>query len=161
MEFSNCISVGCSAQSPRAIKRSGFTFALARPVIPFQPSSHNAAVSRAMGTNRNARICRADVASAEASTNEAHASGKSVPTAKAWELDFCSRPILDERGKKVWELLICDADRTFEYAQYFPNNKINSTEVRRWGTEATTAKQQAIQCPAPSLGVFLDAFHHV
>lgn len=46
-----------------------------------------------------------------------------------WELDFSSRPILDERGKKVWELLICDPQRSFEYAQYFPNNKINSGEV--------------------------------
>jgi hypothetical protein len=38
--------------------------------------------------------------------------------------------MLDERGKKVWELLICSADRSFEYAVYFPNNKINSAEVR-------------------------------
>jgi hypothetical protein len=53
-----------------------------------------------------------------------------VPQAEVWELDFCSRPILDERGKKVWELIICDPQRTFEYAQYVPNNKINSTEVR-------------------------------
>jgi hypothetical protein len=56
-----------------------------------------------------------------------------VPQADVWELDFCSRPILDERGKKVWELIICDADRNFEYATYYPNNKINSTEVRGEG----------------------------
>lgn len=54
-----------------------------------------------------------------------------VPTSPEWQLDFCSRPILDERGKKVWELLICDASRSFEYSQYFPNNKINSTELKR------------------------------
>jgi hypothetical protein len=59
----------------------------------------------------------------------APADAKAVPQADVWELDFCSRPILDERGKKVWELIICDADRTFEYATYYPNNKINSTEV--------------------------------
>lgn len=40
------------------------------------------------------------------------------------------RPILDERGKKVWELLICDADRTWEYSEYFPNNKINSVSLK-------------------------------
>ncbi len=53
-----------------------------------------------------------------------------VPKAGVWEIDFCSRPLLDERGKKVWELLICDPERTFEYSQYFPNSKINSAEVR-------------------------------
>ena len=57
------------------------------------------------------------------------ATQKGVPTSSVWELDFCSRPIIDERGKKVWELLICDPDGSFEYSQFFPNNKINSTEV--------------------------------
>lgn len=42
-----------------------------------------------------------------------------VPTSNVWELDFCSRPILDERGKKVWELLICDPSRSFEYSEIF------------------------------------------
>lgn len=51
------------------------------------------------------------------------------PTADTWELDFSSRPLFDERGKKRWELLICDPARTWEYSLYFPNNKINSTEV--------------------------------
>jgi hypothetical protein len=53
-----------------------------------------------------------------------------VPTSDIIELDFCSRPLLDERGKKVWELLVTDADRSFVYSQYFPNSKINSVEVR-------------------------------
>jgi hypothetical protein len=69
--------------------------------------------------------------SSEAAVQESApaAGGKSVPSSSAWELDFCSRPLLDERGKKVWELLICDAERSFEYSQYFPNSKINSAEV--------------------------------
>eukprot|EP00878_Enallax_costatus_P024600 GHUV01026265.1.p1 GENE.GHUV01026265.1~~GHUV01026265.1.p1 ORF type:complete len:278 (+),score=69.97 GHUV01026265.1:167-1000(+) len=54
-----------------------------------------------------------------------------VPTADIIEVDFCSRPLLDERGKKVWELLVCSPDRSFEYAQYFPNSKINSVELRK------------------------------
>lgn len=29
----------------------------------------------------------------------------------------------------MWELVICDPERSFEYAQYYPNNKINSGEV--------------------------------
>ena len=54
---------------------------------------------------------------------------ENVPQSNVWELDFCSRPLLDERGKKVWELLICDPQKSFVYSQYFPNNKINSGEV--------------------------------
>ncbi len=54
---------------------------------------------------------------------------KGLPQSQVWELDFCSRPLLDERGKKRWELLICSPDRQFEYSAYFPNNKINSTQV--------------------------------
>lgn len=74
-------------------------------------------------------------ASSEAVVHETQASSsKQVPQAPVWEIDFCSRPLLDERGKKVWELLICDADRTFEYSEYFPNSKINSGEVRLLNT---------------------------
>lgn len=54
----------------------------------------------------------------------------SLPESKEWELDFCSRPLLDERKKKVWELLICDPTGSFRFSQYFPNNKVNSAEAR-------------------------------
>ena len=47
-----------------------------------------------------------------------------------WELDFCSRPLLDERGKRVWELLVCDASRKLQYAEYFPSNRINSATLK-------------------------------
>lgn len=66
-----------------------------------------------------------------------------VPTSDIIELDFCSRPLLDERGKKVWELLICSPDRSFEYAQYFPNSKINSVELRK-ALESVFAQQGAV-----------------
>ena len=48
-----------------------------------------------------------------------------------WQLDFCSRPMKDERGKKMWELLICDETRSFEHAEFFPNNRINSVELSK------------------------------
>jgi RNA-binding protein Tab2/Atab2 len=38
--------------------------------------------------------------------------------------------MLDERGKKVWELLITDPEKSWVYARYFPNNKINSGELK-------------------------------
>lgn len=52
-----------------------------------------------------------------------------MPTFDTWELDFSSRPILDARGKKRWELLICSPDGSWVYSKWFPNNKINSTQV--------------------------------
>lgn len=47
-----------------------------------------------------------------------------------WELDFCSRPILDIRGKKVWELVVCDDSLSLQYTKYFPNNVINSVTLK-------------------------------
>ena len=51
------------------------------------------------------------------------------PTATEWQLDFSSRPVLDERGKKRWELLITTPNRSWECVRWFSNNKINSAEV--------------------------------
>ena len=51
------------------------------------------------------------------------------PTSETWEMDFSSRPVLDDRGKKKWELLVCNPTGAWKYACYFPNNKINSTQV--------------------------------
>ncbi|CAL5399372.1 unnamed protein product [Camellia sinensis] len=47
-----------------------------------------------------------------------------------WELDFCSRPILDIRGKKIWELLVCDDSLSLQFTKYFPNNVINSLTLK-------------------------------
>jgi hypothetical protein len=51
-----------------------------------------------------------------------------------WEIDFYSRPLVDERQKKVWELLVCESPSTteqstselFRYAQYCPSDRVNS-----------------------------------
>jgi hypothetical protein len=45
-----------------------------------------------------------------------------------WELDFYSRPILDEQQKKIWELLICNTERTFEYTKCCSGAEANA----RW-----------------------------
>ena len=68
---------------------------------------------------------------------EEEAPSTSVPTFSSWELDFSSRPILDARGKKRWELLICSPDRSWVYSKWFPNNRINSTQV---GTDDTRCR---------------------
>lgn len=76
-----------------------------------------------------AAVQEAAEAAAPSSSSTVVSSPSALPNSDIIELDFCSRPLLDERGKKVWELLICSPDRSFEYSQYFPNNKINSAEV--------------------------------
>lgn len=51
-----------------------------------------------------------------------------------WELDFYSRPVLDENQKKLWEVLICEtptqinqkADSLFYYSQFCSNQTVNS-----------------------------------
>lgn len=68
-----------------------------------------------------------------------------------WELDFYSRPILDEQQKKVWEMLVCESpidrranpDSLFRYAQYCPSTQVNSLWLK-------TALEAAIaQAPKP------------
>jgi hypothetical protein len=61
-----------------------------------------------------------------------------------WELDFYSRPILDENQKKVWEVLVCESpldtrqspDSLFRYAQFCPNQQVNSIWLREALEEA-------------------------
>lgn len=63
-----------------------------------------------------------------------------------WEIDFYSRPILDENQKKIWEVLVCEspidtrtkADTLFRYAQFCPSTEVNSGWLR-------TALQAAIK----------------
>jgi RNA-binding protein Tab2/Atab2 len=51
-----------------------------------------------------------------------------------WELDFYSRPIVDERQKKKWEVLICESplnvgdnsESLFRYSQFCPSSTVNS-----------------------------------
>ncbi len=68
-----------------------------------------------------------------------------------WELDFYSRPILDEHGKKVWEVVLCESptqikaepDRLFRFAEYCASTEVNSERL-------VQALQTAIaQAPSP------------
>jgi hypothetical protein len=63
-----------------------------------------------------------------------------------WELDFYSRPILDENQKKLWEVLICESpvdtrtkvDSIFRFTKYCPSTEVNSVWLR-------TAIEEAIE----------------
>ncbi|MCJ8282645.1 MAG: Tab2/Atab2 family RNA-binding protein [Rivularia sp. ALOHA_DT_140] len=61
-----------------------------------------------------------------------------------WELDYYSRPILDDNKKKVWEVLICQApldinsktDSLFRYAKYCSSTTVNSVWLQNAVQEA-------------------------
>jgi len=68
-----------------------------------------------------------------------------------WELDFYSRPVLDEGRKKLWEVLICESpldvrsqpDSLFRYSQFCSNTEVNSVWLK-------AALEKAIaQAPQP------------
>ncbi|TVP68526.1 MAG: DUF1092 family protein [Leptolyngbya sp. LCM1.Bin17] len=68
-----------------------------------------------------------------------------------WELDFYSRPVLDENDKKLWEVLICegltdtqtDPDQLFRYSKFLSNTEVNSINLKAAIAEAID------QAPAP------------
>lgn len=55
-----------------------------------------------------------------------------------WELDFYSRPILDENKKKVWEVLVCESplvvdrqpESLFRYAEFCSSAEVNSVRLK-------------------------------
>ncbi|MDX2212806.1 MAG: Tab2/Atab2 family RNA-binding protein [Oculatellaceae cyanobacterium bins.114] len=68
-----------------------------------------------------------------------------------WEIDFYSRPVLDDQQKKLWEVLICESpleintrlDSLFHYSQFCSNTEVNSVVLSK-------AIQEAIaQAPKP------------
>ncbi|MBE9076644.1 Tab2/Atab2 family RNA-binding protein [Romeria aff. gracilis LEGE 07310] len=70
--------------------------------------------------------------------------------ATVWELDFYSRPILDERQKKRWEILICEGaqsvdepDQRFRYSKFVSSSEVNSITLRDAIADALT------QAPTP------------
>jgi hypothetical protein len=68
-----------------------------------------------------------------------------------WELDFYSRPILDDNKKKIWEVLLCESpldtrtktDNLFRYAQYCPSTEVNSGWLRNAIGEAIAKAPEA------------------
>lgn len=55
-----------------------------------------------------------------------------------WELDFYSRPVLDENNKKLWEVLVCESpmdvrtpvDSLFRYSEFCSGAEVNSVRLR-------------------------------
>ncbi|MBX2862663.1 MAG: Tab2/Atab2 family RNA-binding protein [Leptolyngbyaceae cyanobacterium MAG.088] len=61
---------------------------------------------------------------------------------RVWELDFYSRPILDDNQKKRWEVLVCNGaqsvtdDSSLRYSKFLSNKQINSIELKQALEEA-------------------------
>lgn len=45
---------------------------------------------------------------------------------RIWQADFYRRPLQDETGKPLWELLICDAARSFQFSAFCQQSQANS-----------------------------------
>jgi hypothetical protein len=75
-----------------------------------------------------------------------------------WELDYYSRPIVDENGKKRWEVLICqsplsqsdDPSTLFRYSQYCASSSVNSI----WLQEALSAAIAQAGAPPDKIRFF-------
>lgn len=73
--------------------------------------------------------------------------------ATIWELDFYSRPLVDENNKKTWEVLLCespsqiqqDPTSLFRYAQFCPNQQVNSQWLREAIAQAINQSPQPPQ----------------
>ena len=71
---------------------------------------------------------------------------------KIWELDFYSRPIIDENNKKLWEVLICESlsdvqqspETSFRYSKFTSNQSVNSLWLKEAIIEAIS---QAAETP--------------
>jgi hypothetical protein len=44
-----------------------------------------------------------------------------------WQADFYRRPLRDATGQVLWELLVCDSTRTFEYEALCPQSQANAS----------------------------------
>ena len=50
---------------------------------------------------------------------------------KIWQADFYRRPLQNEAGEVLWELLLCDGDRAFTYVAFCPQSQATA----KWLTE--------------------------
>lgn len=85
--------------------------------------------------------------------------------ATVWELDFYSRPILDDQKKKVWEVLVCESPlgvdsepaSLFRYAQYCPSTEVNSV----WLKAALEAAISEAPAPPDKIRFFRQAMNNM
>jgi hypothetical protein len=82
-----------------------------------------------------------------------------------WELDYYSRPILDEQKKKVWEVLICESPTTvdaqpetlFRFSEYCSSSQVNSI----WLTSAIEEAISRAPQPPDKIRFFRQAMNNM
>jgi hypothetical protein len=88
-----------------------------------------------MNLNRaNVRLMMSSPSSEKVSVVGAANSGEMIfpeDISEEWELDCYSRPVILEDGKKLWEVLLTDANGSFRYLKTVPNNLVNSRNLRK------------------------------
>ena len=60
---------------------------------------------------------------------------------KIWQADFYRRPLRNEAGQMMWELLICDSTRTFTYEALCPQSAANAGWLVDQLHQATSSQQ--------------------
>lgn len=58
-------------------------------------------------------------------------SARRGPPSPIWELDLYTRPVTNDMGKKLWELLVCDSNGVMRHVEPLPSSLINSRELRK------------------------------
>jgi len=79
-----------------------------------------------------------------------------------WELDFYSRPVLDDNQKKLWEVLICEGlvdtrrqpDQLFRYSKFLSNTEVNSIALKEAIEEAIAAAIAQAETPPSRIRFF-------
>ncbi|HEY9640981.1 MAG TPA: Tab2/Atab2 family RNA-binding protein [Coleofasciculaceae cyanobacterium] len=73
---------------------------------------------------------------------------------KVWQADFYRRPLQDEAGNPLWQLLICDADRTLVLDAFCPQPQANAA----WLTAQLQLAYQNSNCTEPLQAHHLQVF---
>lgn len=57
-----------------------------------------------------------------------------------WQADFYRRPLKDNNGKSLWELLLCDATGSFKHQAFCPQSEANATWLANQFSIASSGK---------------------
>ncbi|KAJ1623463.1 hypothetical protein T492DRAFT_1054731 [Pavlovales sp. CCMP2436] len=123
---------------PPVLTRTMKTFWLcALALAALAPASGAVVFSRGVGhalaraRPSSAHVTMEASASPTRSGKVASVKPKAVKPSPIWELDLYTRPVTNDQGKKLWELLVTDANGVMRHVEPLPSSLINSRELRK------------------------------